>query len=87
MFEVCGEIPLFPTSINIHLPSGPVHPYKLDESISNSRGIWCTFSISVASDLALHCLPMSQKWYARLLWVNRDKRGLSNWNISFVGFF
>ena len=25
---------------------------------------------SVASDLGLHCLPMSQKWDARLIWVN-----------------
>ena len=26
-------------------------------------------SHSVASDLGLHCLPMSQKWDARLIWV------------------
>ena len=24
---------------------------------------------SAASDLSLHCLPMSQKWDARLIWV------------------
>ena len=30
--------------INPHLPSGPVHPYQLDESISKFRGVWCTFS-------------------------------------------
>ena len=24
---------------------------------------------SAASDLGLHCLPMSQKWDARLMWV------------------
>ena len=30
--------------INLHLLSGPVHPYQLDESISNFRGVWCTFS-------------------------------------------
>ena len=24
---------------------------------------------SAASDLGLHCLPMSQKWDARLIWV------------------
>ena len=34
------EIPTF----NPDLPSGPVHPYQLDESISNLKGIWCTFS-------------------------------------------
>ena len=31
--------------INPHLPSGPVHPYQLDESIFNFRGAWCTFSV------------------------------------------
>ena len=30
---------------NPHLPSGPIHPYQLDESISNFRGAWCTFSV------------------------------------------
>ena len=25
---------------------------------------------SAASDFGLHCLPMSQKWDARLIWVN-----------------
>ena len=25
---------------------------------------------SAASDLGLHCLPMSRKWDARLIWVN-----------------
>ena len=24
--------------------SGPIHPYQMDESISNFRGFWCTFS-------------------------------------------
>ena len=72
------------------MPSGPVHPYQLDESMSNFRGVWCTFSFvfycqwkfllvnsedadqtprSTASDLGLHCLPMSQTWDARLIWV------------------
>ena len=27
------------------MPSGPVHPYQLDESISNFSGVWCIFSI------------------------------------------
>ena len=26
---------------------------------------------SAASHLGVHCLPMSQKWDARLIWVNR----------------
>ena len=26
---------------------------------------------SAAYDLGLHCLPMSQKWDARLIWVNK----------------
>ena len=33
--------------INPHLPSGPVHPYQMDESISNFRGVWCTFSFFI----------------------------------------
>ena len=28
------------------------------------------YFISAASDLGLHCLAMSQKWDARLIWVN-----------------
>ena len=85
--------------INPHLPSGPVHPYQLDESISNFRDVWCTFFIfffyfekifllanredpdqtphSAASDLGLHCLPMSQKWDARLI---RGKGSTDNTN-------
>ena len=31
--------------INAHLPSGHVHTYQLEESISNLRGVWCTFSL------------------------------------------
>ena len=34
-------------NINPHLPSGPVHPYQLEESISNFRGVWCTFFIFI----------------------------------------
>ena len=29
---------------------------------------------SAASDLGLHCLPWSQKWDARLIWVKLIKR-------------
>ena len=29
---------------NPYLPSGLFHPYKLDKSIFNFRGVWCTFS-------------------------------------------
>ena len=32
------------TCINPHLPSGLVNLYQLDESISNFKGVWCTFS-------------------------------------------
>ena len=79
--------------INPQLPSGPVHPYQLDKSISNFRAVWCTYSFlfyfeyifllakgedpdqtphSAVSDLGLHCLPMSQNWDARLIWVKYD---------------
>ena len=33
--------------INPYTLSGPVHPYQLDESISNFRGAWFTFSILI----------------------------------------
>ena len=33
--------------IDPHLPIGPVHPYQMDESISNFRGVWCTFFIFI----------------------------------------
>ena len=26
-----------------HMTSGPFHPYKLDETISNFRGVWYVF--------------------------------------------
>ena len=29
------------------MPIGLVHPYHLDESISNFRGVWCTFSFFI----------------------------------------
>ena len=32
-------------NVNPYLPSGPVHPYQLDKSISIFRGVWCTFFI------------------------------------------
>ena len=73
--------------LNPHLPSGILHPYQMDKSISNFMGVWCTFYILIlflieipedpdqtprfaAFDLGLHYLPMSQKWDARLIWVN-----------------
>ena len=33
------------SKINPYLPSGPVHPYQMDESFSNFRGVYCTFSV------------------------------------------
>ena len=53
---------------------------SLDRSISYIRGVLLVFiitmcenpdqtSLSVASDLSLHCLPMSLLWDARLKWV------------------
>ena len=75
----------YPVYIYPYLPSGLFHLYQLDESISIFRGVWCTFlifnrflkdipvskqcTLSAASDLGLHCLHMSKKWYASLIWV------------------
>ena len=50
---IMSNTPSVPTSgsatvvINPHLPSGPVHPYQLDKSISNFRGGWCTFIVFI----------------------------------------
>ena len=85
--------------INSHLPSGPVHPYQLGESISNFLGclahifILILFRIeiyvskqcrprSAASDLGLHCLPRSQKWDARLIWVRMSVDTARVWNFG-----
>ena len=35
---------------------------------------------SAASDLGLHCLPVSQKWDARLIWVNSVQQRESSQN-------
>ena len=69
--------------LNPHLPGGLCHPYLMYESISSFRGarfivILLLIENSVCkqcrpdqtSDLGLHCLPMSQKWDARLILVN-----------------
>ena len=42
---------------NPHLPSGPVHPYQLDESISIFRSAWCIFFILI---LFLNEIPVSK---------------------------
>ena len=62
------------SKINPFMPNEIPHPYQLDESISNYRfwGIKLQFHSTVqklissaASDLVLHCLPMSHKNDAR----------------------
>ena len=67
----CHRLTIVFMHFNPQLSNGPVHPYQLDESISNFRGVWCTFSflfyfeyISLLAnreepDLGLHCLPTS----------------------------
>ena len=67
------------------MPTGLFYLNSLGRVIS-SRDVWfllvsCFVEISVdpdqmpcfaASDLGLHCLPMSLIWDARLKWVNSD---------------
>ena len=43
--------------------------FQIDNPVTNSEDLDQT-PRSVESDLGLHCLPMSQKWDARLIWVN-----------------
>ena len=44
----------------------------LDRSISKRRDVWliCFLPCSAASELGLHCLPVSLIWNARHKWVN-----------------
>ena len=68
--------------LNSHLPSGPVHPYQLGCLVFLFIFIlfWIAIMLansedpdqtprSAASDLDLHCLPMSHKWNVRLICV------------------
>ena len=43
--------------LNPYMTSGPIHPYQL-ESISNNRGIWCTFSFWEVPE-SKQCRPWS----------------------------
>ena len=40
--RVC--VPLVPSYLKPNLPSGLLHPYQMDESISSFRGVWFTVS-------------------------------------------
>ena len=77
--------PVYVNGFYPHLPSGPVSltnwtsPFPVlgvtgllfrfySISIANSEDPDQT-PRSAASDLGLHCLPMSQKWNAGLIWV------------------
>ena len=42
--------------------------FRIDILLANSENPDMT-PRSAASDLGLHCLPMSKKWDARLIWV------------------
>ena len=46
-------------NINPHLPSRPVHPYQLEESISNFGGVWHTFFIFILFRIDV---PVSKQW-------------------------
>ena len=50
-------------NINLFMPTWPFYFNSLDKSISYNK----------ASDLSLHCLPMSLLWDARLKWVKRNR--------------
>ena len=43
--------------------------FRIDILLANSEDPDQT-PRSAVSDLGLHCLPLSQKWNARLIWVN-----------------
>ena len=54
--------------VNPYLPSGPVHPYQLDESISSFKGAWCTFSFLIHFLIASFARPAKQFWKKLALW-------------------
>ena len=56
-------------NINPHLPSGPVHPYQLEESISNFRGEWRTFSFLLYFEWIFLLANSEDPVLRRLIWV------------------
>ena len=72
--------------VNPHLPSGLLHPYQLDESISNFRGGWGTFFIFI---LFLIEIPVSKQWRScvlrRLIWVCTVCLCPQNWTLGLYG--
>ena len=66
--------------INPFMPSEFFYFNLLNRFIFYIRGVWLAFIFFtfcrrfVASDLGLHCLPMSHIWDVRLIWVNGMSR-------------
>ena len=84
---VTSDFLAFTSSLHPHLPNGLSH-HHLDESTFNFRGIRSIFScffieIAVSKQCrprwaSAFCLPMSQKWDARLIWVTPNQ----SWKLS-----
>ena len=45
-----------------YLPNGPIHPYQLDGSISNLRGVWCTFSFFILFQIEICVSKRCRPW-------------------------
>ena len=61
---LCNESSaVIPTNVsgilNPYKPSGLAHPYQLDVSVSNFRGVWCTFSFLILFQTEI---PVSEQW-------------------------
>ena len=53
---------------NPSLPNGPVHPYHLEEYISNFRGIWCAFSFLLYLFIEIHVSKQCRTWSDATYW-------------------
>ena len=67
-----------PKYIYPYLPSGPVHPYQLDESISNFRGLWCTFLFLYYFEIEIPVSEQGRPWSD----AAESHLGLHCWHMS-----
>ena len=96
-YSVCSGFSPTGVTCNPNKPNGLSHPYTLGVSICHLRGDKCMFFFifvlfvteifvskqhNAASDLGLHCLSMSHKKDARLMWVNHVSASPMTWHDS-----
>ena len=55
--------------LNPYSPSGIVHPYQMDESISKFRGVWCTFLIFILFLIEISVCKQWRPWSDAAIWL------------------